>query len=90
MLSPREPILVRATTRTFGVRCPPGQLQVITLWKVIGEYASHVKRCRAVAKGGATYEEMSVIFTWVPDDALVAMASRLVALPWVLDVWFCP
>ncbi|WP_342944872.1 hypothetical protein [Paraburkholderia phymatum] len=82
--------MIRATTRTFGVRCRPGRLQVITLWQVIGQYASHVKRCRAVANSGAIYEEMTVILTWVPDDALVAMANRLAALPWVLDVWFCP
>ncbi|MEM5389535.1 hypothetical protein VSR68_39185 [Paraburkholderia phymatum] len=49
-----------------------------------------MKRCRAVANSGAIYEEMTVILTWVPDDALVAMANRLAALPWVLDVWFCP
>ncbi|SEJ40105.1 hypothetical protein SAMN05192539_1010117 [Paraburkholderia diazotrophica] len=90
MLSPREPILICATTRTFGVRCRSGRLQVVTLWQVIGQYAPHVRRCRAMANSSAIYEEMRVIFTSVPDDVLVAMANRLAALPWVLDVWFCP
>ncbi|MFT0167624.1 hypothetical protein [Paraburkholderia mimosarum] len=90
MLSRGEPILVPGLAWSLSVRCRSGHLQVITLWQVIGRYASRVKRFHAATSPGATYEEFTVTFMWIPESALVDMVTRLAALPWVLDAWFYP
>jgi len=89
-LSAGEPILVPGLVCSLSVRCRSGHLQVITLWQVIGRYAAHVKSFRAATSPGATYEELTVTFMWIPESALVDMVTRLAALPWVLDAWFVP
>ena len=83
-------IIVSDQTRAIGVRCRAGQLQVIAVWRVIGQYSAHIKRVRAVAHRGAAYEEFSVTFGTMPDSVLIDMTNQLAALPWVLDVWFYP
>ena len=90
VLSRGEPILVPGLAWSLSVRCRSGHLQVITLWQVIGCYASRVKRFRAATSPGAPYEEFTVTFMWIPESALVDMVTRLAALPWVLDAWFYP
>jgi hypothetical protein len=89
-LSLKAAIVVSDPTRSIGVRCRSGQLQVIAVWRVIGQYAPHVRRVRAVAHRGAAYEELGVTFGIIPDSVLIDMTNQLAKLPWVLDVWFYP
>ncbi|CAG4909630.1 hypothetical protein [Paraburkholderia gardini] len=72
------------------VRARAGGLKVVATWQTLGCEACHADHVRFRIDRRHHFEEVTFAFASVSPDVLAAIVTRLIALPWVLDVYFYP
>lgn len=76
--------LVAETPSSLIVRTDPGQLRIVPVWQALAPHAAHAIRARIRCDVKNNVDEMTVTFDAVPVDALLEIAARLNAQPWVV------
>ena len=72
------------TPLSVKVRAAAGQLRIIPVWQALGPHAAQAKRAWVYCSKTHNFDELTVTFESVSPAALLEVARRLRAQPWVI------